>query len=528
MHGEILSYAALAGASLFGRPRGSRATVDDVWDALRAKVAPPYDVSDILLYVLEALAELLPAEGYYAYIAPAANAPLQLRLTRAETGTPQIGINYAGLVAGAPIRQAPLELPPGQGGLTCQEDGPQGDPYLSLGVGPRILLRVALARRQHVADPERKLILAFGARLEPMLEILLAFDDAAAEGERVAVESTTKQLASEFTMQSDKLLGLVSRLGGEAIEASAGYCVAWHDDVLQQIWQIGGGEQLYHALDPRQLPSLRAGLWLAPEMPEGIARLGYQGFALVSMREETRGGAVGYGLALRPELDDRVTFVLGSLSESLRRTIGSHLHTLRLGQSYLQSLLSAADLLDAAEDLSHDHSKRVAEVARDIGRRFALAGAQIEALYLAGRLHDVGMVSVALDLPKTRGGLSAESRTVIQQHPVVGANLLSGLPGDILSEEVVLGVRHHHERWDGQGYPDGLTGSDIDLFGRIVACAEVYVARTSARTYRAGLSPARALRELQLIAGSQLDPEVVAALVEIFAARGILPLEQGA
>ena len=528
MHAQWLSYAVLAGASLFSRPRGRRATVDEVWDALRAKVAPPYDVAEILLYALEGLAELLPADGYYAYVAPAEGAPLQLRLTRAETGTPQVGINYAGLVAGAPIRQAPLELPPGHAGLTCQEDGPQGDPYLSLGVGPRILLRAALARRQHVAEPERKLLLSYGARLEPMLQVLLALDDTTAEGERVAVESTTKQLASEFTLQSDKLLGLVSRLGGEAMEAGAGYCVAWHDDVVEDIWRMGGGEQLFFAVDPRRLPSLRAGLWVAPDLPDGVAQLGYQGFALVSVREDTRGGAVGYGLAIRPELSDRVTFVLTSLSQSLRRTIGSHLYTLSLGQSYLQSLLSAADLLDAAEDLSRDHSKRVAEAARDIGRRLRLDSAQVEALYLAGRLHDVGMVSVALDLPKARGGLSAESRTVIQQHPVVGANLLSGLPGDVVPAGVVLAVRHHHERWDGQGYPDGLAGTDIDLFARIVACAEVYVARTSARTYRAALPPARALREMQLIAGSQLDPDMVGALIEIFADRGILPIDQGA
>ncbi len=523
LHGQILPYTLLAGASLFGRPRGRRATVDEVWDAMRSKVAPPYDISEILLYALEGLAELLPAEGYYAYVAPATGAPLQLRLTRAETGTPQIGINYAGLVAGAPVRQAPLELAPGQDELSCREDGPPGDPYLSLGLGSRLLLRAALPRRQHVGEPERKQLLALGARLEPMLQVLLALDDAAAEGERAAVESTTKQLASEFTLQSDKLLGLVSRLGGEAIEASAGYCVAWQGDVAQHIWQTGGGEQLFRALDPRHLPSLQAGLWLAPDLPAGIAQLGYQGFALVSVRDGAGGGAVGYGLALRPDLNERVTFVLQSLSQSLRRNIGSHLHTLTLGRSYLESLLSAADLLDAAEELTHDHSKRVAEVARDIGSRIALDQPQVEALYLAGRLHDVGMIAVALDLPKSRGGLSAEGRNVIQQHPVVGANLLSGLPGDVVPPSVVLAVRHHHERWDGQGYPDGRAGTDIDLFARIVACAEVYVARTSARAYRPALSPGRALRELQVIAGSQLDPDVVGALVEVLAARGVQP-----
>jgi len=497
--------------------------VDEVWDALRAKVAPPYDISEILLLALEAMAELLPAGGYYAYVAPAPGTPLKLRLTRAETGTPQIGVNYAGLVSGAPIRQAPLELPPGQEGLICREDGPAGDPYLSLGLGPRLLLRAALSRRQHVGEPEHKVLLTLASRLAPMLQILLALDDAAAAGEVWAVESTTQRLASEFALQADKLLGLVSRLGGEAVGAQSGYCVIWQEDKTSRIWMQGQGEQLLAALDAASLPSVKAGLWVAPDLPDSIARLGYRGFALVSVRDGTRGGAVGYGLQEAPVLGERITSVLTSLSDSLRRCIGSQLHTLSLGQSYLQSLLSAVDLLDAAEDTSLQHSRRVAEIARDIGAQMGLDAADLEALHVAGRLHDVGMVSVALGLPNTRGSLSAEGRGTIQQHPGVGANLLEGLPAELLPPTVAPAVRHHHERWDGQGYPDGLSGPDIDLLGRIVACAEVFVARTSPRPYRSALSSVRALREMQLLAGSQLDPEVVEALLNLYASRGVLP-----
>ena len=134
MDGQILPYALVAVASLYSRPRARRATVDEVWDVFRAKVAPPYDVADMLLLALEGLAELLPAEGYHACVAPAPGAPLRLRLTRAETGTPQIGVNYAGLVAGAPVRQAPLEMGPGRTGLTCQEDSPAGSQVAAIEV----------------------------------------------------------------------------------------------------------------------------------------------------------------------------------------------------------------------------------------------------------------------------------------------------------------------------------------------------------------------------------------------------------
>lgn len=523
VHAQLLSYALFAAASLFSRPRARRASVDEVWDALRAKIAPPYDVTETLQFALEGLAELLPAEGYYAYVAPASGAPLRLRLTRAETGTPQIGVNYAGLVAGAPVRQAPLELPPGQDGLACREDGAAGDPYLSLGLGPRILLRAALSRRQHVGEPERRILLTYGSRLEPALEILLALDDATSASEVEAAESKTQRLASEFALQADKLLGLVARLGAEAIGAQTGYCVIWQGEKTDRVWLLGQGEHLYAAFDPSALPSVRAGLWFAPELPAGIERLGFVAFALVSVQNGARGGAVGYGLQDRPDLDHKVTSVLTSLSDSLRRSIGSQLHTLSLTQSYLLSLLSAAELLDAAEHLSERHSWRVADLARDIGVQMALPVSDLDQIHLAGRLHDVGMVAVALGLPNTRGNLSAEGRSAIQQHPSVGANLLEGLPPDLLPPTVAQAVRHHHERWDGQGYPDGLSRQEIDLFGRILACAEVFIARTSPRSYRAALTSAHALRQMQLLAGSQLDPDIVAALVDLYAARGVLP-----
>ncbi len=523
MHWQIVAPASAAAASLFGRPRARTATVDEVWDAFRKRVATPYDASEILLLALESMAELLPAEGYYAYVGPPDGGPLRLRLTRTETGTPQIGINYAGLVAGAPIRQAPLELPPLQGDLRCEEDGAPGDPYLSLGLGARIVLRAALRRRQHAADWELKSLLALGARLQPVLQLLLALEDGAEAIQVTAVESATRQLGTEFTLQTDKLLALVSRLGGEALRADAGYCAIWQAGEAVTVWQLGEGEALRRAFDPASLPAVPAGLWLAPRLPSGVADLGLQGFALISVRDGSSGGAVAYGLRRPPQAEAAVTDVLATLSDSLRRSLGSRLHVLGLGDNYLQSLLAVARLLDATENGGTEHSERVAELAEEIGRSMGRSESDLAALRLAGLLHDIGMVAVDLGLPMTGGAISEPMRRVIQQHPIVGATLLAGLPGQVVPPGVVTAVRHHHERWDGNGYPDRLAGPAIDPLARILACAEVFVARTSPRSYRAGLSPARALYEVQRLAGHQIDPEVVDALVAACARRGTAP-----
>ncbi len=523
MHWQLLGPAAIASASLFGRPRARAAGVDEVWEALRANVAPPYDLTETLALALDGLGELVPAEGYYAYAAPRGIAEPQLRLTRSETGTPQIGINYAGLVAGAPIRQAPLEVPAPPEGITCEENGPPAEPYLTITLGPRLVLRAALRRRQHVGEIERKAVLAFASRLQPVLALMIALEDAKDAGGVAAVEDATRQWRTGLTLQADKLLGLVSRLGGEALGADAGYCVVWQGDELASVWLTGMGDDLRRALDPKQLPAVPAGLWLAPRLPPGIEELGFQGFALVSVRDGSRGGAVGYGLREAPRAEASATQVLATLSDSLRRSLDSRLLVLGIGRSYLHSLLAVADLLDATANATGDHSRQVSDLAQQIGRQMGLVGADIEAARLGGLLHDIGMVAVDLGLPTTHGPLSEAKRSIIQQHPVVGAALLEGLPPEILPASVPTAVRQHHERWDGHGYPDRLAGPEIDRVARILACAEVFVARTSPRSYRAGLSQGRALHEMLSLADRQIDPEVVSALVAVFAARGVAP-----
>ncbi len=167
-----------------------------------------------------------------------------------------------------------------------------------------------------------------------------------------------------------------------------------------------------------------------------------------------------------------------------------------------------ASAVDARDAYTGGHSERVAELAGRIGARLGLSHDDVELLRLAGRLHDLGKLAVPEEILRKRDALTQPERRMIERHPEVGFRMLKGL-GVAPVDSWVL---HHHERWDGTGYPDGLARGKIPLGARIIFVADAYDAMTSARSYTEGLDPSIAVEELRRHAGTQFDPEVVIAL----------------
>jgi HD-GYP domain-containing protein (c-di-GMP phosphodiesterase class II) len=154
-----------------------------------------------------------------------------------------------------------------------------------------------------------------------------------------------------------------------------------------------------------------------------------------------------------------------------------------------------------------EHSRDVVETALDIGSEAGFSRAGLAELSVAALLHDIGKIRVPDSILSKRGPLTDGEREVIAQHPGFGAEALTRVPG---LEVVATVVRYHHERWDGTGYPDGLSGPRIPVASRIIAVCDAYSAITSDRSYRAAQSHERALAELRDGAGWQFDPQVVA------------------
>jgi len=172
---------------------------------------------------------------------------------------------------------------------------------------------------------------------------------------------------------------------------------------------------------------------------------------------------------------------------------------------------SLAKTVDARDAYTGSHSERVAELAARIATRMAVDVELIELTRLAGSLHDLGKLAVPEEILRKPAALSESERLVIERHPQIGFRMLESLGVDPVGQWVL----HHHERWDGAGYPDGLGGDEIPLGARVLFVADAFDAMTTERVYRLHpLSQAEAIAELERCAGSQFDPLVVAALVE--------------
>jgi putative nucleotidyltransferase with HDIG domain len=178
-------------------------------------------------------------------------------------------------------------------------------------------------------------------------------------------------------------------------------------------------------------------------------------------------------------------------------------------------------LLDLSRELSRRdiytraHSGRVSRLSVEVGQKIGLSPEECEMARLAGLLHDIGKLEIPTSILNKPGPLDPDEADLVRTHPTVGAALVSPYIG----ADVVNAVRHHHERVDGAGYPDGVDGDALPLIARLVPVVDTYDALISDRAYRPGRSREEAFMELRAVAGTQLDPELVEALIEVEKAK---------
>jgi putative nucleotidyltransferase with HDIG domain len=171
------------------------------------------------------------------------------------------------------------------------------------------------------------------------------------------------------------------------------------------------------------------------------------------------------------------------------------------------------EMLNRTDSFMAGHSQRVSDLSASIARLAKFSAVDVEFARRAGLVHDIGKVSIPEKVLRKSDPLTADEMHLIKLHPIFGASLLSRLPG---MDSLVPVVLHHHERWDGTGYPGGLSMTDIPKESRVIAVADAYDAMTSYRPYGEVLSPEEALNELRRCSGTQFDPSLVDAMHEAF------------
>ena len=208
---------------------------------------------------------------------------------------------------------------------------------------------------------------------------------------------------------------------------------------------------------------------------------------------------------------DEFSRLVWGFNHMLRGINVQHARNNQLVESYFATLAAA---LDARDPYTAGHSLRVADYAVLIGKLAKLSEEEINELRKSALLHDIGKIGIRDSVLLKEGKLTDEEWEQVKDHPVLGETILRQVEPASFMALILPGVRSHHERYDGRGYPDALKGEDIPLFGRIIAVADAFDAMTSDRPYRAGLDRQMALSILEEGRGTQWDPYFVALFVE--------------
>lgn len=174
----------------------------------------------------------------------------------------------------------------------------------------------------------------------------------------------------------------------------------------------------------------------------------------------------------------------------------------KLSNSFLRALLKK-------DPYTYGHTKRVGILCRDIAKELGLNSYDVNVCYYSGLLHDIGKIGIQDSILKKKAALKDSEYTTMKEHPVISESMLHGL---LENKDIILGVKHHHEKFDGTGYPSCLKGEKIPLSARLIAVADTFDALISHRPYRKGIAPELALDVMKKFSGTQLDPSILKAL----------------
>ncbi len=226
----------------------------------------------------------------------------------------------------------------------------------------------------------------------------------------------------------------------------------------------------------------------------------------------------GLGTLIFVRGDDQQPFVAidmnmaGSLAHTGSAVLRNIIYAQKLHASYLQTIGALVKAMEAKDPYTSGHSTRVAELACSLGRYIGLEGSEIRFLEWAGLLHDIGKIGIRDDVLMKAGRLTDDEFTHIKSHPVHSYHVLE--PVEAL-HGILKSVKHHHEHYDGKGYPDALVGEEIPLHARILQVADVWDALTSTRSYRPAMSYEKAVQILNQEAGTTMDPVLVEKFIRM-------------
>jgi response regulator RpfG family c-di-GMP phosphodiesterase len=300
-----------------------------------------------------------------------------------------------------------------------------------------------------------------------------------------------------------------------------------------QCQSAGSAEQALDMLQERLTPIVvtdllmpgRGGIWLVSEIRRRWPEVGIivltAGHDPDSAQECLRAGAHHY--FFKPIKLDEFRHVLETTWRAFQFQQANRLHrnklerevrrqTKRVRQTFLSAIDSLVRTMEERDPYTAGHSMRVRRLALALAAAAGIDRRRRKLLSLAAKLHDIGKAGVPEAILHKPTTLSVDEESVVRDHPAIGERILGPV---IRNSEVLLAVRGHHERFDGNGYPDGLSGEQIPLLARVIAIPDCFDALTTSRAYRGALPVSQALAIIRAGAGTQFDPELVPAFLSV-------------
>jgi diguanylate cyclase (GGDEF)-like protein len=235
-------------------------------------------------------------------------------------------------------------------------------------------------------------------------------------------------------------------------------------------------------------------------------------FAVAPFVVEGRWGVVAAAIAVRSTPEDRELELLASIARQTRLALQTATSYESLERTFLATVEALANALEANDEYTSSHARWITDLALQVGEELGLEPHELKRLELGALFHDIGKIGIPARILAKAGPLTAEERTIVESHPILGDRILA--PIEQLGEVRRI-VRCAHEHYDGTGYPDGLTGDLIPLESRIVLACDAYHAMTTDRPYRKSLGESEARRRLVEASGTQFDPQVVDVLLRV-------------
>lgn len=255
--------------------------------------------------------------------------------------------------------------------------------------------------------------------------------------------------------------------------------------------------------------------WNAPHFVEGVSNFNKARIAAVPVTEKEYRPLGTLLLAIEQDRDflGYEKALIGAVARLAGSRIAQQNAIFELEEAYRRSLYTLGIALEYRDFETEGHTLRVTDLSTALATHMGLSGRQIENMRQGAYLHDVGKLTISDQVLLKAGKFTPEERQHIETHVITGHRMLQNLT--FLENAVLEIVRHHHERWDGAGYPDKLASEDIPLLARVFSVVDVYDALTSSRPYKRAWTPQEALEEIRKNAGSQFDPQVVMAFCSL-------------